>query len=45
MYCRSGARSQSAVNMLTSHGIKAVNLTGGMNAWGDKPTESSCNII
>jgi len=44
IYCRSGARSQSATNTLKSHGINAINMTGGLNSWNDhnKNTESSC---
>lgn len=38
MYCRSGARSQTAVNILKANGIKGLNLAGGMNAWGNNPT-------
>jgi rhodanese-related sulfurtransferase len=33
LVCRSGHRSGIAVNVLSSNGIKATNLTGGMNAW------------
>ncbi|WDF82090.1 rhodanese-like domain-containing protein [Lacticaseibacillus pabuli] len=31
--CRSGRRSQMAVDFLTDQGYTAVNVTGGMNAW------------
>jgi rhodanese-related sulfurtransferase len=44
IYCRSGARSQSATNTLTAHGINAINLSGGINSWGNRPTEGSCEI-
>jgi rhodanese-related sulfurtransferase len=32
-YCRSGNRSGRAEKILTEHGFKALNLTGGMNQW------------
>jgi rhodanese-related sulfurtransferase len=31
--CRSGARSASATQFLRQHGVDAVNLEGGMQAW------------
>jgi rhodanese-related sulfurtransferase/glyoxylase-like metal-dependent hydrolase (beta-lactamase superfamily II) len=31
--CRSGGRSNAVTQLLTSHGINAVNLAGGMHAW------------
>jgi rhodanese-related sulfurtransferase len=31
--CRSGGRSKAVTQMLNSHGINAVNLAGGMQAW------------
>ena len=31
--CRSGARSHSVTQFLNSHGINAVNMSGGMRAW------------
>lgn len=31
--CRSGGRSNAIAQILTSHGIDAVNLAGGMRAW------------
>ncbi|MBW4030005.1 MAG: rhodanese-like domain-containing protein [Acidobacteria bacterium] len=31
--CRSGARSARAGRFLLEHGVHAVNLDGGMNAW------------
>ena len=43
VYCRSGARSQTATNLLKSRGFNAINMTGGMNSWGGE-TDSSCNI-
>jgi rhodanese-related sulfurtransferase len=33
--CRSGRRSAAAVAALLQHGIDAVNLDGGMQAWRD----------
>jgi rhodanese-related sulfurtransferase len=31
--CRTGGRSKAITQLLTSHGINAVNLAGGMCAW------------
>jgi rhodanese-related sulfurtransferase len=31
--CRSGGRSNTVAQLLSSHGINAVNLSGGMRAW------------
>jgi rhodanese-related sulfurtransferase len=31
--CRSGARSNTVAQFLSSHGINALNLSGGMRAW------------
>jgi rhodanese-related sulfurtransferase len=31
--CRSGGRSNAVTQLLTSHGVDAVNLAGGMHAW------------
>ena len=31
--CRSGARSDRAAQALVGHGLSAVNLAGGMQAW------------
>jgi rhodanese-related sulfurtransferase/glyoxylase-like metal-dependent hydrolase (beta-lactamase superfamily II) len=31
--CRSGGRSRAVAQLLSSHGINAVNLSGGMRAW------------
>ena len=31
--CRSGARSARAVEFLVEHGVAAVNVAGGTNAW------------
>lgn len=31
--CRSGARSAKAVEVLLAHGLSAVNIAGGTNAW------------
>ncbi|WP_354637291.1 rhodanese-like domain-containing protein [Kitasatospora camelliae] len=33
--CRSGNRSQRAVDLLAARGITAVNVTGGMRAWAE----------
>lgn len=33
VYCRSGGRSQQAVDFLDDEGIRAKNLKGGMLAW------------
>jgi adenylyltransferase/sulfurtransferase len=36
-HCRSGARSQQAVNLMKQNGFKNVrNMTGGIIAWSDK---------
>lgn len=36
-HCKSGARSQKAVDLLKQHGFKNVrNMTGGILAWSDK---------
>jgi rhodanese-related sulfurtransferase len=43
VYCRSGARSNSAATTLNAHGFNAINMAGGMNAWSG-PTESFCEI-
>lgn len=43
VYCRSGNRSQSAVNTLKGQGINAINLAGGLNHWNQE-THSSCDI-
>ena len=37
MHCKSGARSQKAVDLLKQHGFRNVrNMTGGITAWSDK---------
>jgi rhodanese-related sulfurtransferase len=33
--CRSGGRSAAIAQLLTSHGLDAVNLVGGMRAWAE----------
>lgn len=37
--CRSGARSMNAAEFLASHGVEAVNVAGGTNAWIDSGRE------
>ena len=44
VYCRSGARSASATQTLKANGINAINMAGGMNDWGDRQTEGTCEI-
>ncbi|MEM6326894.1 MAG: ThiF family adenylyltransferase [Bacteroidota bacterium] len=36
VYCRSGARSATAVSLLERNGIRATNLQGGILAWSDE---------
>jgi molybdopterin/thiamine biosynthesis adenylyltransferase/rhodanese-related sulfurtransferase/molybdopterin converting factor small subunit len=37
MHCKTGGRSQKAVDLLKQHGFKHVrNMTGGITAWSDK---------
>jgi rhodanese-related sulfurtransferase len=31
--CRSGGRSNTVTQLLNSHGINALNMSGGMRAW------------
>ncbi|WP_242929149.1 rhodanese-like domain-containing protein [Pontibacter vulgaris] len=33
VFCRSGNRSGSACDLMTAHGFKAYNLSGGVGAW------------
>lgn len=33
LYCRSGKRSQTALQQMTDAGLKAFDLAGGFNAW------------
>lgn len=33
IYCRSGGRSHAASQIFTKHGLKAINVKGGINAW------------
>jgi len=40
VYCRSGARSNRAVNWLNSRGFKAINMEGGINEWVKQNGES-----
>lgn len=40
VYCRSGARSDSACSTLRKHGFNSINLSGGIISWGNRPTES-----
>jgi adenylyltransferase/sulfurtransferase len=36
-HCKSGARSQKAVDLMKQNGFKNVhNMTGGITAWSDK---------
>jgi rhodanese-related sulfurtransferase len=32
--CQTGNRSMKATSMMSDHGIEALNVTGGMRAWG-----------
>jgi len=32
--CRTGSRSKRATSIMNRHGIEALNVKGGMNAWG-----------
>lgn len=40
MYCRSGARSNTATTWLNSRGFKAINMEGGINEWEKQNGES-----
>lgn len=33
VFCRSGARSGTAANMMSKMGLKVINLKGGISAW------------
>ncbi|MBK9637258.1 MAG: rhodanese-like domain-containing protein [Bacteroidetes bacterium] len=33
VFCRSGARSGTAANMMSKIGLKVINLKGGISAW------------
>jgi rhodanese-related sulfurtransferase len=33
VFCRSGARSGTAANMMSKLGLKVINLKGGISAW------------
>lgn len=33
IYCRSGGRSHAASQIFTKHGLKSINIKGGINAW------------
>jgi hydroxyacylglutathione hydrolase len=37
VHCRSGGRSSRAAALLAKHGYRAINLTGGMQAWEGTP--------
>lgn len=37
--CAGGVRSAKVVEFLNDHGIDAVNVEGGMRAWGDEGLE------
>ena len=48
VYCRSGARSNSAANTMRANGFtKVTNMMGGINDWNrqDLPTTSGCCIM
>jgi phage shock protein E len=48
VYCRSGARSNSAASTMRANGFtKVTNILGGINDWNrqDFPTTSSCCIM
>jgi rhodanese-related sulfurtransferase len=49
VYCRSGARSNSAANTMRANGFnKVTNMIGGISDWGrnEYPTTSNCcNIM
>jgi rhodanese-related sulfurtransferase len=32
--CQTGSRSKKATSIMNRHGIEALNVKGGMNAWG-----------
>ena len=32
--CQTGSRSKRATSIMNRHGIEALNIKGGMNAWG-----------
>ena len=36
--CAAGSRSAKVVSYLEEQGVHAVNVEGGMNAWGDEGT-------
>lgn len=38
VYCRSGARSDAACQILKKYGIYGINLAGGIIGWGNRPT-------
>lgn len=38
--CAGGVRSAKVVEYLNDHNIDAVNVEGGMNAWGDEGLEN-----
>lgn len=39
--CAGGVRSDKVVEYLEANGIEAVNVEGGMHAWGDEGLENS----
>lgn len=46
VYCRSGARSNSAANTMRKNGFNNVsNMIGGMNNWSYDTTSSCCLIM
>jgi rhodanese-related sulfurtransferase len=36
VHCKLGGRSAKAVELLASHGIDAVNVEGGIDAWSEQ---------
>ena len=44
--CKSGARSQKAVDLMKQHGFKNVrNMTGGITAWSDKVDPQRAEVL
>jgi adenylyltransferase/sulfurtransferase len=36
VHCKLGGRSAKAVDVLASHGVDAVNVQGGIDAWSEE---------